>query len=185
MSNSKTKLILLIVVMGILISGCIKNETVPVITPTITKTPTPTLTIPAPTTTPEGSLKDVFFWKDVNYQKTTGSRIHSGEMNGQYISIIGKVFNVLPRYPIVDFNGSRFDVIEFQIWGNPLSRTEPIYIVTLPEKINGSIREGISIEIKGFVTKEWMTGTNMYGGPINQPLIYASNVTVIPEFVRD
>lgn len=194
---------MLVAMAAVLSTGCVNSSpkeiatsiSTPVITvsPTLLPTPKPTeIVTAAPTETPTvkllSSQTEFFTEKESNYAKylkTTSSHIYAGQMNKEFVIITGQVFNVLPKTSNKDNNGSYFDTIDFQIWGNALSHDEPIYVETMPEKINGTIREGILVEIKGWVSPNWMSGTNPYGGGINQPVIYASSVTVIPERAPD
>ncbi len=129
---------------------------------------------PAPTPIPTPVILRTLFDIDpeANYTSTSVRTIYSGVMDLKNVEIIAKVFNVQSTTILKDGDGVEMHLIDFQVWGNALSYGDPLYIETLTEKINGTVREDIMVRIKGLVSDKWEAG---------EPKIYAQYVEVIPE----
>lgn len=179
---------LIVIMVTIFGLGCVDNKPQSTEQPlqTIQATTTITIVTPMMTTIVSTPIKTIeiikedydSIFKDKTFLSVSGQQIISGTVNGEYVNFVGKVFNVLPRHTNNIYGK---DFVDFQVWGRPLSHEDPIYITLPIDYITGTIRDDISANIYGYVNKDWIEGKNTYGGPISQPLIFAINVTVIPE----
>lgn len=173
---------IILILTGIAFSGCIGERVLeeiygpPHAAVETTKVPA------APSRTPVADLNKSLFEKPqgVEYVQTTGSKIYAEEMNGRYIRTVGKVFNVFPLSQMND-GGEVKEIASFQIWGNPLAHNEPLYVIVPTNRISGIVRDGVMVEVYGFVSDSWLSSTNVYGAIITQPPVYAHNLSVIPE----